>query len=125
MNDLEKRVAAVESSLSLVNQEQRHIRELLTGGIQNIVSQITLLSGKIDKMNDASESSRASADATPAGREVLAHIADLEEAVKPVPELVSWKSEVNGQLKLIKWATSGGLLAAAALVLRLLGLPLP
>lgn len=125
VNDLEKRVAAVEASLSLVNQEQKHIRELLTGGIQNIVSQITLLSSKIDRMNDAANVSRASAEATPAGREILAHVADLEEAVKPVPELLAWKTEVAGQLKLIKWAASGGALAAAALVLRLLGLPLP
>lgn len=125
MNDLEKRVAAVEAGLSLVNQEQRHIRELLTGGIQNIVAQIGLLSTKVDRMNDGAEVSRASASATPAGREIIAHIADIEEEIKPVPELVAWRNEVNGQLKLLKWATSGGLLAAAALVARLLGVPLP
>lgn len=125
VNDLEKRVAAVEAGLSLVNQEQKHIRELLTGGIQNIVSQIGLLSVKIDRMNDAADVSRASAEATPAGRELLAHITDLEESVKPVPDLVAWKNEVAGQLKLIKWALGGGALGAAALVLRLLGLPLP
>lgn len=44
---------------------------------------------------------------------------------KDVEELKAWKTEVQGNLKLIKWVGSGGLATLALLVLKLLGVPVP
>lgn len=42
-----------------------------------------------------------------------------------IEALEDWENEVRGQLKLLKWASSGGLVAAAAMILKLIGVPLP
>lgn len=50
---------------------------------------------------------------------------ELRELQKEVDEIREWKIETGGQLKLIKWAAGGGLVSAAALVAKLMGVPLP
>lgn len=135
-NDLERRVAAVESSLALVAQEQTHLREILHGGIQNISQQIALLSAKLDTITQQGEVGRSDPVATPAGRQLLAEIEAIklrsrereQEAIEREADLeavLAWQSEIKGQLTLLKWAAGGGLLGAAGLILRLLGVPVP
>lgn len=49
----------------------------------------------------------------------------IDDMREELDDLRDWQIEVKGQLKLIKWATSGGLVAAAAMLLKVLGVPLP
>lgn len=50
---------------------------------------------------------------------------DIDEMRHQIDDLEDWQVEVRGQLKLVKWATSGGLVAVAAMLLRVLGVPVP
>lgn len=55
-------------------------------------------------------------------RELVLSLREMEDRVDALRE---WQVETTGQLKLIRWATSGGLVAVGAMILRLLGVPVP
>lgn len=55
-------------------------------------------------------------------RELVISLREMEDRVDALRE---WQVETTGQLKLIRWATSGGLVAVGAMILRLLGVPVP
>lgn len=55
-------------------------------------------------------------------RELVLSLREMEDRVDALRE---WQVETTGQLKLIRWAASGGLVAVGAMILRLLGVPVP
>lgn len=52
-------------------------------------------------------------------------LADGKEDRKQLQELREWRVEVQGQLRLLKWLSAGGVAGGASMLLRLLGVPLP
>lgn len=50
---------------------------------------------------------------------------EFKELEREVKELREWKIETNGQMKLVKWASTGGLVAVGSMLLKLFGVPLP
>lgn len=48
-----------------------------------------------------------------------------EKHAEKLESLEEFRDEVQGQIKLLKWAASGGLLSVAALIAKLLGVPVP
>lgn len=59
------------------------------------------------------------------GAQLEAMLARQEKRDEKVESLEAFRDEVKGQIKILKWAASGGLLSVAALIAKLLGIPVP
>lgn len=117
-------VVALETTVNTVKGEQVHMREIMDARLRMIEDTGKLHTAKLEDLRSLLATMMDSADKSPAGREMLTHVRELEKACseqeRRIQELTAWKNKADGILSVAFWLGWSGLAGLALTGLRML-----
>lgn len=119
-------VVSLENTVNTVKLEQAHMREIVDARLRMIEEAGKLQLVKLDDLKALIGDQAADPRKSPAGREVMTRIDDIEKAFDErgvkVDSLVSWRARAEGAISLLNWVGAAGLVGFGLAMLRILKL---
>jgi len=97
---LEQAQAEMAQQIALVQLEQSHLKELVNSRFSSLESAIGMLGAKLDSITTLIQAASADAMATPAGRNALATLTQLQAQVDTHDQLIN---QAQGSIRAWKW----------------------
>lgn len=121
-------ISQLSSDVRLLAADTSHVREMMNARFTSVEAAIAATSGKLDQLILMGQQVSSDPSLTPAGKAIMKvienNIKEIDGLRTQVEEQDDWRVEVQGQLKLLKWITGGGLVSLIVLVAKLVvGLP--
>ncbi len=121
---LQNTVSSLETKLNIVGLEQTHLKDMVDARLRVIEKSQELQVAKIDGIGKDILAMGNDVDKTPMGRTLRDSInalsRDTDSQAKDVSDLVNWKNRAEGSIMLLKFVSSGGVIALVIMLLRVL-----
>ncbi len=121
---LQNTVSSLETKLNIVGLEQTHLKDMVDARLRVIEKSQELQVAKIDGIGKDILAMGNDVDKTPMGRTLRDAISslsrDTDAQAKDVSDLVNWKNRAEGSIMLLKFVSSGGVIALVIMLLRVL-----